>query len=804
MKHTARFVVAICFFLTVATYSHAQPPEPVLLQTWDGFSVSEFTIADGYAWGLGGAYQDPELYRLDLTGDGDGEFVLDLPARCTGLDAENGLLILTAGWEGLYLIDISDPLNPVWLSTFHMPGEPQDVVIRDGIAYVACSYSGLVTVDVTNSALPEITQYYMAGEADPLDQVAIHDDVLVATARSYGFISFSVTDPTHPAPLDTLLANHGSDSGLSNLNLSADRLSQPYVVWGDDGWNFYTGFLLQIATLQDGYFGELAEHDFGSTTGGGSASAALQGQTLVASMFNDTGVYDITDPADLDPYYFYPDSTLGYMLIEGDFLYARSGTGMNLFSLNGPLARPGWPAHPDPALRSHSTTQSPARVATDHSLEKRSTGRVMDTEDWDITELNSLQLDPDFGVDDMLYHNGALYLIAHAGQYLEQIRVVDARNPYHLQDAGSVPALSGTNYDMTITGDTMIVAVSAGLKLFDLSDPVDPTYMDLIALDDTLDHIAAHGNRVFGYNDTRLLSLDISDPDNPIQVDALHTGPFERAAVSPDGHWLLLASTYSYADRPYDFQVFGRAELFALGWIGDRPYKVKQWENGDGDYYTIKRIGLTNTQLQTSYSLSSPDEWWAGASLIWDFSEPFYPFVLLNDYRTFVSAPSRAAWHEEYLLYSMAGLVIHDISDPQNPELLLQDSTVVSRNTCLDWPFYFATSGSVLTAYQLDSTTVDEPDDSSPGSLSDFAIHSIYPNPFNPEATITIDMPVAGTAKVTVYDILGREIRTLTNRRYGAGRHALAFNGANLPSGLYFARLDVADFTETHKMVMLK
>jgi hypothetical protein len=79
-----------------------------------------------------------------------------------------------------------------------------------------------------------------------------------------------------------------------------------------------------------------------------------------------------------------------------------------------------------------------------------------------------------------------------------------------------------------------------------------------------------------------------------------------------------------------------------------------------------------------------------------------------------------------------------------------------------------------------------------------------YPNPFNP--TTQIDYQLAATSNVSlkVFDILGREVTLLVNRKQTAGSHQATFNAKTLPSGIYFYRLQTGSYTETKKMLLLK
>ncbi|MBL0062017.1 MAG: T9SS type A sorting domain-containing protein [bacterium] len=86
---------------------------------------------------------------------------------------------------------------------------------------------------------------------------------------------------------------------------------------------------------------------------------------------------------------------------------------------------------------------------------------------------------------------------------------------------------------------------------------------------------------------------------------------------------------------------------------------------------------------------------------------------------------------------------------------------------------------------------------------SEFAL-SNFPNPFNPVTTIQFSMPQAGHATLTLFDVNGRQIETLLNDNLTSGEYHVSFDGANLPSGTYFARVQANTSAATHKIVLLK
>ena len=90
---------------------------------------------------------------------------------------------------------------------------------------------------------------------------------------------------------------------------------------------------------------------------------------------------------------------------------------------------------------------------------------------------------------------------------------------------------------------------------------------------------------------------------------------------------------------------------------------------------------------------------------------------------------------------------------------------------------------------------------SSPGR---FLLNQNYPNPFNPTTTISWYSPLSGRQTLKIYDILGNEITTLVNEFKPAGNYEVMFDGRNLPSGVYYYRLQSGKFTITKKLVLLR
>jgi hypothetical protein len=79
-----------------------------------------------------------------------------------------------------------------------------------------------------------------------------------------------------------------------------------------------------------------------------------------------------------------------------------------------------------------------------------------------------------------------------------------------------------------------------------------------------------------------------------------------------------------------------------------------------------------------------------------------------------------------------------------------------------------------------------------------------YPNPFNPATSIRYSLPASGHIRLTIYDILGRRVAVPFDGAQTAGNHNLTWDASAYPSGLYFARLEAGEKSQSIKMILLK
>ncbi len=86
----------------------------------------------------------------------------------------------------------------------------------------------------------------------------------------------------------------------------------------------------------------------------------------------------------------------------------------------------------------------------------------------------------------------------------------------------------------------------------------------------------------------------------------------------------------------------------------------------------------------------------------------------------------------------------------------------------------------------------------------EYSLSQNYPNPFNPSTTIKYSLPKDGFVSLKIYDITGREVKTLAGEVKKAGYYSVTFNASSLASGVYFYRIQSNDFVMTKRMVLIK
>jgi len=148
---------------------------------------------------------------------------------------------------------------------------------------------------------------------------------------------------------------------------------------------------------------------------------------------------------------------------------------------------------------------------------------------------------------------------------------------------------------------------------------------------------------------------------------------------------------------------------------------------------------------------------------------------VLNDYNSLDSACIVAAWQP-----------------PSGPKAGIM---VYAANNLKSY------ADSIFRSLAIPATNVDN---SEKGIPQEFALMQNYPNPFNPSTTIEYQITEYGLVSIKIFDVLGKEVRTLVNEEKSIGTYEINWNAENLPSGVYFYQLKAGNYVETKKMILMR
>ena len=87
---------------------------------------------------------------------------------------------------------------------------------------------------------------------------------------------------------------------------------------------------------------------------------------------------------------------------------------------------------------------------------------------------------------------------------------------------------------------------------------------------------------------------------------------------------------------------------------------------------------------------------------------------------------------------------------------------------------------------------------------NNYRLFQNYPNPFNPVTTLKFATPKSSIIKISIYDILGKEIKTILNKEISEGIYEMSFDAGDLKSGTYFCRMTADGFSDVKRISVLK
>ena len=293
---------------------------------------------------------------------------------------------------------------------------------------------------------------------------------------------------------------------------------------------------------------------------------------------------------------------------------------------------------------------------------------------------------------------------------------------------------------------------------------------------------------------------------------------------------------------PYNFGIY-RSSNSGMNWTVISTLDSLRESPGAGDWFSLYKYGFlkynpfdtafvyanasTSVYVSTNGGCNffrSNVNWFKG--IVFSYKDSMlYGF---NDYRIYRSSNKGMSWDSVVILRKFNALEVN----PDLPNILYGgDSLGVYRSTNYggNWQLYnnaftpvrevigvSKDAGSLDTFFVVTKKNVYKVwasfimDSKNPyGEVpSEFSLEQNYPNPFNSITNVKFQIPNVGqssqTVTIKIFDISGKEVAILVNKKLNPGTYEIRFDAKELPSGIYFYRMQSEKFTSTRKLILLK
>ncbi len=425
---------------------------------------------------------------------------------------DNDLAYVADWFSGIHIYDISRPQMPVLLSSFHTPGSPKGMIVRDGVAFVPDDDHGLQIIDVSNPRDPQLISHIQTAGLGYTPKIV--GDLLYLASHRGGFQIIDISDVSQP----TLVSEFDTDGKAWSLEVKGDTL---FVADDEPG--------LLMFDVSD----PRQPTPIGQFMPGGTAEEVVIRDNIAFVAFFDNGLFilDIADPTQpkVISHTQLPGNTRGLDLV-GDKLYVASWlAGVHILDISDL-------SHPQ-VLGQYDTRGAAWGLKAE--------GEQLFVMDWwggiSVLDISHARKPRHVGG----YHErGRVSAIAAQENYIfvaqgsNGVQVFDINNPLHPTWTTGVE-FPGQARDITLRDSHAYVAAGdGGIALLDISNPFNlhwlgnlPTAGDALA-------IQQQGQRLFVLEGDKGVQIyDLANAIRPPLIQQIHQ-PASDMALDPQHLYL--------------------------------------------------------------------------------------------------------------------------------------------------------------------------------------------------------------------------------------------------------------------------
>ncbi len=423
----------------------------------------------GYAYdvGVSGDYAFyPKKYGLEVANISD-PLNPTIAARfringgCHSIFISGNLAYMTLEDDGFSIVDISDPLSPFLINTFYIEGSQRNITVNGNIAFISQREVGVHLVNIADPYAPYLLSTFET-ESDPR-RVAVSGNLAYITQINYGLQIIDFSNATSPELI-------GVFEGVGSYN-------------GTD----YRDIILY------GSYAFIADYAYNVTHDSGGFQ-----------------VLNISDPTDPELVYLYDLHLVLNLTLDGTTLYiSTQTTGVHSFDVSSPAS----PLYLDNNIE--YSYLSEMAIYNDYLV---TTGR--NCEIYDISDPSAISLASYNRVMSSVYSVITSGNYAYIGHSYSGMTIVDISDPSSPEPVAN-HATAGGAHVIKVIDDLAYVTSTAGMEIFDVSDPLDPTLLGYFQDSDSCgcEEFTIVGDLAYITGSPHeMYIVDISDPYNPLHI----------------------------------------------------------------------------------------------------------------------------------------------------------------------------------------------------------------------------------------------------------------------------------------------
>jgi|GEM_PF-3215478 len=703
----------------------------------------------------------------------------------TGLDIWDNHLFVADNWNGLHAFNITDPTNPINVDMLPIAREGiLNIRIQDGLAYTGghhddplSSNDGLRIIDISDPANMSEWGYYEL--ATSITSIVLHSSIIFVGAND-GFFVFEYLGPRH-TPAEFHVEISGSANGCLDSNVQAGI--SDYATYGLD-------FALDVpkppAPTQDYIYIYLPHPEWSAVTG-------------------DNYMKDIRQVIDLDT------ESMGYdFVVETDQIGEMTElafTPSNDFPEECEIYLLDQTQNHYQDLRSDSTYQFIYTSSRRFTLYLgNSTAQKDFNLGWHLMSIPARPETNKLALNDLIMGDTTISFVfkRNSGNYYCLTDSIYYGDAYWMAVVANAPAVSSFNGYPSSSDYEKNLDIGWNL----IGDPMTWTIplSDLIVTDGT----------------TTLTFIDAVDAGwigtpSVYTLDTWENGTFgyrtSGEIESWFGYWMLVnqsgltlvtPSTPIYGPNPTAEDFSGTGYYRNADWIVPFSVSNGNWIN------SLAAFGCADgatSEFDTWFDVPLPPN--PASEDYFSISSESSDIEISRDIRPPLQENEVETWN--YVINSQEAELILSFRNIEEdlPESYSITLTIAEQEYDLkaveDIPVYSDGEPIPLSISVTSSALgTNVADNNLP---TEFVLQQNYPNPFNPSTTISFSVPMTSSVTLQVFNVEGREVMRLAEGEYQAGNHSVTFDASDMASGVYIYRMTSVgevSFNASRKMLLIK